>query len=345
MPKLKVNQNLLVFIFCIAVLTGPAISTVMTFDSSTIGNTDTRTYMGLAKFDLKQNPKRRYRVIVPALAAAVNTGSFLWNKMAPKDYKEDFALVFSFFIVNLLLMSLFGLLIYKYIVSFNVNHLAALFGVLAMLTCRYTSLCIGTPLAESLYFVMIALTLLGIRTNNYKMLLLAIFIGPFSKEAFIFIAPLIFFFSNIPKLKQIVLFILSAAIVFSFRYLFDRYTALPPAQGLLADVRHINNLVNSLRTVFSPKGMLGIVFTVGGWILFVLMALPIPPYKQKLKQLASPLHICFMVAVFIQILLAGSMDRMLYLAMPVFCLVVALAAEALIKSLNKNTAQPTPLNH
>jgi hypothetical protein len=317
----------------------------MTFDSTTIGNTDTHTYMGLAKFQLKQNPKRRYRVIVPAIAAAVNTGSFLWNKMAPKDYKEDFSLVFSFFVVNLLLMSLFGLLIYKYILSFNVGHVAAMIGLLVMLTSRYTAVCIGTPLAESLYFVTIALSLLGIRANNYKMLVAAIFIGPFAKEAFIFIAPLIFFFSNIPKTKQLVLFALSAALVFSFRYLFDKYAALPASQGLQADVGHINHLANNLRNVVSIKGILGIIFTLGAWMIFVVAAWPINYFKQQLKHLASPLHICFGISVLVQILLSGSVDRMLYLGMPVFCLVLALAIEALINNFNKTHVVATaPIN-
>src|SRR4051812_26711120 len=97
--SLLFRENFLVFIFCMAVMLGPAASQLFTFDPDAIGNTDAKTYTGLAKFELKQNPKRRYRIIVPAIAAAVNTGSFVWNRFTPESFKGDFGIAFSFFVV------------------------------------------------------------------------------------------------------------------------------------------------------------------------------------------------------------------------------------------------------
>jgi hypothetical protein len=328
--RLYLNENVIIFIFSVSIMLGPAALALVSYDSTTVGATDTRTYLGLAKFQLQQSPKRRYRVIVPFVAAAVNKASFLWSRFQPKNYKDDFALVFSFFIVNLMLMGLFGLYIYRYLRSFSLSTISCLAGLLVMLTCRYTAMCAGTPLAESLYFVVIAMSLLGIRMNNAPMLITAIFIGPFAKEAFIFIAPLIFFFSNIPKTKQLLYFFLSAILVFGFRYLFDSYASLPPSAGLKADLGHISNIGNNILYLFSIKGIFALLSIMGFWLLLIIIACRIPSFRLKLKKILTPLHICFFISVIIQLILSGAVDRMFYLTMPVLCLIVALSFEEII---------------
>jgi len=280
---------------------GPAVSQLFSFTPNSIANTDTRTYIGLSKFQLNQNPKRKYRVIVPALAAVANIASPVWNKLAPESFEGDFGLDFSFLLINLFLMSVFGLLTWRYLKTYHLDSLEIVVGLLVMLTCRYTAICAGTPLAESLYFVVIATTLLGIRTQNSKLLLISIFLGPFAKEAFIFVAPLIFFFGHIPKLRQLLYFLISGVLVFAFRYLFDVYAGSPPFAGLKADMGHISNIGENLLQLFSFRGIYGLFSVVGFWLIFIVMGL-----RSRADRILvfDALHLWFLVSVFVQIVLS-----------------------------------------
>jgi hypothetical protein len=310
-----------------AVMLGPAVAQMFAFEPNTIGNTDTKTYIGLSKGELNQNPKRKYRVIVPAMAAVVNVGNPVWSKLAPKSFQGDFGLDFSFLVVNILLMSLFGVLIYQYLKTFDLDIVAIAAGLLVMLTARYTSICAGLPFAESLYLVVIGTSLLGIRKQDKKLLLISIFLGPFAKEAFIFIAPLIFFFSSIPKGKQFMYFLLSGLLVFGFRYLFDVYANLPIDAGLKADLGHIATIRNNLLQLFSFRGMYGLFSVVGVWLFFIVIGM-----RSKINRqvIFNKLHCCLLISVFIQIILSGAVERMFYLAIPVLSLASALGVKDLI---------------
>ncbi len=321
-----------------AVMLGPAVSQLFSFQPITIGNTDTRTYIGLSKFQLNQNPKRKYRVIVPFLAAAVNTGNMVWSKLAPESFSGEFGLYFSFLVVNLILMSIFGILIYKYLRTYDLDSVEVVVGLLVMLTCRYTSVCAGLPLAESLYFVVVATTLLGIRTKNTKLLLISIFLGPFAKEAFIFIAPLIFVFGHISKSRQLIYFLISGVLVFGFRYLFDIYAGFPPDAGLKADMGHVSNLGFNLLQLFSIRGVYGLFSVVGVWVIFIFWGLRSNANRMLVF---DSLHLWFLLSVLVQILLSGTVERMFYLTMPVLCLLVALAIKDLRKRRIASSIQQT----
>ena len=58
-------ENIIVFLFCFAVLLGPAYSLFDSYNYDTEANPDIKTYLGLANFDFDQSPIRKYRVIVP----------------------------------------------------------------------------------------------------------------------------------------------------------------------------------------------------------------------------------------------------------------------------------------
>lgn len=321
------GEYLLVYVFCMAVVTGPAIAQLFNIDLTHFP--DCNTYIGLAHFEFKQNPVRAYRVIIPFVAAGINyLFGGVFAKLTPVYFTGDFSLFFSFLMVNTALTSFFGLLLYRYCRAFGAGRLPSLIGIMTMLTCRYTIYMAAYPLVDSLFCVVVALTLAGLKLRNTAMLAWAIFLGPFAKESFIFIAPLIFFFSHIDKKKQVLYFLCSGLIVFASRYLLDICAIGTAGNSITADLYHIPNLVNKLPKLFSFHTVFIILMTTGLWIIapIAVMILKKDWKAIVLKPLDTYL-IFFALSVVVQILLSGSVERMFYLFMPVICVIVALSAE------------------
>lgn len=320
----------MVFVFCLAVITGPAVSILFAFDLSQFN--DCQTYLGLANFDFDQSPIRRFRVLIPFAASLLNSifGN-VFDKFAPSYFTGDFGLPFSFFIINATLMSYFGLLIYRYCQAYGLRPVIALAGVMVMLTSRYTIYFSALPLVDSLFCVTVAMSLLGIKEKNTTMLVWAIFLGPFAKEAFIFIAPLIFFFSHISKKKLALYFILSGILVFSYRYIYELYAPPTELSGLEADLYHIYLVPKFIPVLFSFYGIYKIFSTLFIWALIPLVAfVAVPGYLKKLWQNKDKTILWFMVSIVFQMLLSVSVERMFYIAMPVLCLLVAVSINNLI---------------
>lgn len=329
--RFLLREHNLVFLFCMAVMAGPAIAILFAFDLSLAK--DCYTYLGLAHFDFHQNPVRRFRVLVPFAAAALNKlFGGVFSKLAPSYFQGDFGLPFSFFIVNISLMSYYGVLIYRYCKAYGLQTVTALLGLLVMLTCRYTSYTVGLPMVDSLFCVVVAMVLLGIKEQNTGMLITAIFLGPFAKEAFIFIAPLIFFYSHINKWKQVVYFLLSGILVFSYRYVYELYVPLEGVTGMQADLFHFTQISKFAKTLFGFMGVYKIVSNLFVWIALPLAAYMLIPgyFRQSLKRVET-IWLWFVASVVLQMLLSGSLERMFYISMPVLCLWVAMAANGLKK--------------
>ncbi|AXP80611.1 hypothetical protein CJ739_1522 [Mariniflexile rhizosphaerae] len=337
--KMWVN-NLIVFLFCFAIIFGPAFALFDSYDYDTVANPDIGTYLGLAEFNFEQSITRKYRVIIPFLASGINyTFGGLFNILAPNTFPgPDFSMCFSFLIVNCIFMSIFGMLIYKLCKEFGASLLPAIIGLLSVLTCRWTSYLAGTPMVDSLYLIIIAATILGIKTKNSKLIILTIFIGPWAKESFIFIAPIIFFFSSINKWKQVLLFTISALIVFSFRYYLDMHSKPISGLGLDNAFNHMNNISISLKRLFSFHGVYEIISICGLWgILFIFL------FKKStrilLKQKTTFYMVIFLFVVLIHALLSVELARMFYIATPVIAIWFSLICENLISSYmakNKN---------
>jgi hypothetical protein len=338
MDKLKkflLHEYTLVFLFCLAVIHGAAFSLMDNYDQ--LSSPDCQTYTGLARFDLHQSPVRRYRPIVPLLAASVNAvAGRAFNVIRPMNFNGDFPLAVSFYLVNCLLMSLWGLVIYRFCRSFGLPVVYALAGLLVMLTCRWTPYIAGTPIADSIYCLVVGITLLGIKERNNTLLTLAIFIGPFAKEAFVFIAPLIFFFGSISKVRQILYFAAAAIMVFSFRYAFDMVAGLPPTDGLSSDVGHIYHLADHTRRLFSFHGAYDVLSNPGVWIIFPIIALLIGPgYKAIVRANWHLWMSFFMLAIFVHMVLSSSFERMFYLSMPLICLFCGFSMQVIHKHLTE----------
>ena len=194
--------------------------------------------------------------------------------------------------------------------------MAALIGLLSVLSCRWTFYLAGLPYVDSLYLVVIGMTLHGIKTKNSTLIIASIMIGPWAKESFLFIAPLIFFFSHISKLKQIVLFAISAVIVFAFRYFADAVSGTPFNESLDTDINHLSNIADSLRRFFSFHGVYEVISIFGFWGLLFFLLL-----RKNIRDTVSgktPVYFLFyLLSVMVHALLSTDLARMFYLATPV----------------------------
>ncbi len=319
------TENVLVFIFCFAVIFGAAFALFDTYNYDVVANPDIKTYLGLANFDFDQSPIRKYRVIVPFIASGVNfILSPVFVLLKPQSFPgPDFSLCMSFLIVNTSLMSIFGTIIFRLCKSYGVTTVSAIVGVLSVLTCRWTSYMAGIPLVDSLYLVIIALTLLGIKTKQNTLITIAIFVGPWAKESFIFIAPLIFFYANINRYKQLLLFAFSFLIVFSFRYYYDISNQILVNESLSKDIAHVGQIIISLKRLFSFHGIYEMFSIVGFWgFLFVFI-------KNKnirtVLRSNTPIYIyIFLFIVLIHALLSTELARMFYIATPIIAVWIAI---------------------
>lgn len=329
------GKSLALFLFCLAILFGPAYALFDAYHYDTAANPDLETYLGLANFDFDQSPVRKYRVIIPFLAAGVNyLFGGLFAALAPNSFSgPDFSMCLSFLMVNCLFMAVFGMLVYQLCKAFGASRLGAIMGLLSVLTCRWTAYLAGIPIVDSLYVVVIAMTLLGIQTKNTKLIIAAIFIGPWAKESFIFIAPLIFFFSSINKWKQVLLFLISGLLVFSFRYFFDQYSGTPSGLGPTSNFAYISNAPIALMRLFSFHGIYEIVSISGIWgLLFVFLIHK--PIRIVFKQKTSLYLILFLFIVLIHAVLSAELARMFYLATPVIAVWISLICDEIIPNTN-----------
>ncbi len=313
-------RSFTLFLFCMAIILGPAYALFDNYKYDYVANPDVKTYLGLANFDFDQSPVRKYMIIVPFLSSMVHyLAGNIFTRLAPNSFPNpDFSMSFSFFVVNCFFMSLFGVIIFRICKLFEISTLGAIVGLFSVLTCRWTSYFVGIPLVDSLYWVLIASILWSLKTKNTKLMIILILVGPWIKESFIFILPLIFFFSTIPKQKQILLYLVSGVLIFGYRYYFDFVTHTSNI-GLSQDFSHVNNIVLSLKKLFSFHGLYEIFSVIGIWgFLYFFLS------KELLKKLLTKNRTYFLLIyaaiILVHMLLSTELARMFYGITPLLAL-------------------------
>jgi len=315
-----------------AVIFGAAFAMLSEYGYDIQANPDIDTYLKLAGFDFDQSPVRRYRVIVPFLAAGLDfIFGPVFSMVEPYNFPgPDFSLCMSFFMVNSFLMALFGLVIFLLCKACGCSNIGSLIGLLSVLTCRWTAYFAGLPLVDSLYVLIIAVALLGLKTGNSKLLILSIFIGPWAKESFVFIAPLIFLYAPMNRWKQAGWFALSGILVFAFRYYFDVLNHIDAAESLQKDVAHFHQILPSLKRLFSFHGLYELFSIFGPWGALFLLLLK-KEVRTALK-LQNPVYtIVYLAIVLLHALLSTELARMFYLLAPILAICFAVIVDVLLK--------------
>jgi len=326
--KIPVQPGILIFVFSLAIISGSAYTVMDEFNYEECN--DCQSYLNIAKTNFDQSPVRRYRVLIPVVAGSIDRlAGGLIERFKPWSSTEDFSLSVSFLVINSLLMSLFSLLVYRLTLFYVISPFAAIMALLTLLTCRWTSYFAGLPLIDSLYLVVLAMVLLGIRSGQNKLVVAAIFIGPWAKEAFIFIVPLIFFFSAIKRSRQLLFFALSGILVFGFRYLYDRAAGNNFTESLLADTGHFGYIAQSADRLFSFHGLYEIISVTGLWVLLFIPLFTRKDIRVKVAGSVDSYLWWYIPVVIIHLFLSTEIARMFYLVLPVLVILYAIIIEKL----------------
>lgn len=329
MKSLAINRSdILIFLFSLAIFSGPSYSIMDEFSYSECN--DCHTYLALARGETDQSAVRRYRVIVPYMAGLVDrvAGNTL-EKVRPWSSPDDFSLGFSFLVVNSIIMALFSLLLFRLTLFYVTSPVAALIALLAMLTCRWTSYFAGLPLVDSLYLLVIASSLLGIKGGYRGLIIFSIIAGPWAKESFIFVAPLIFLFAPLSRYKQAGWFALSGLLVFGFRFIMDWSAGNSFTESFIADTGHFAYITASAGRLLSFHGLYEIMSVFGIWVLLFIPLFVIKGLYRKIAGSLERYIWWYLPAVLIQMLLSTDIARMFYLVMPVLVIVYAMIIENL----------------
>ncbi len=335
LTELFTRTEFWVFILCLAVIHGPSFHIIDIVDPS-MGN-DTVSYLGLFNFDFNQYTVRKYRVIVPFAARLIyELFGGIFSRLSPDTFPGNFAVGMSFLVVNNIIMSLFGVFVYRFISNYSSWFVASLVGLLSMLACRWTAIFAGEPLVDSLYLLVLAMVLVGLKEKNKTLIIISIFLGPWAKESFIFIAPIIFFFAPLNKLKQVLLFALSGAIVFSARYYIDSISGTNALGTMQENFSHFGSILYSLKRLFSFHGVYEIFSITGFWILLTIPAFTKRIFVKTLVRFDFFVF-WFVVSVFFQAILSTDIARMLYMLTPILAAFWAmLIVEIFPKNIRKN---------
>jgi hypothetical protein len=128
---------------------------------------DTRDYLAMARGDLCQVPEtRRYRLITPMLAAAVN------RAVSGLNPRRSDPLQVSFYLVNAAAVAGAALLFYLFLTRLGFNSYLALLGATLFLTSRVTVTAAGTPMADAVY--LLAIAVIVYLTESDRLIMLAL---------------------------------------------------------------------------------------------------------------------------------------------------------------------------
>jgi uncharacterized membrane protein YjjB (DUF3815 family) len=324
----KYRQQAFLFLMALSIVIGPGYNMYLHYDfSHTI---DTKTYLAIAGGDFKdQSLTRRYRVIVPFIAEAVSYPiSLVYKKLWPQRPQDQWPLRLAFYIVNSILVAITGVVIFYACRAYNATVLSAFIGMMAILCSRWTNYTVGLPMTDSLYMLIIALTIYGIKTRNNAIQLFCIFVGPFAKESFIFIAPIIFFLGSIPKWKQLIYFLVAGAMVFGLRYWIDMQAGSNTASSLQNDIAHTENWMETFQRIFAVRG-LGELFTIMGTFTFMMLAGFLGGKAERKSWMKELDWACglLLISLIVHAVLSIEVSRMLYFGSVLWAIVLALVLD------------------
>ncbi len=322
---------LLAFGVALAVLAGPAFPTYRHYDFS--HSRDTLTYLSLARGEYRSlSVTRRYRVVVPWLAAALASparlaaeSGRLASGTSSSDPQTDAPLRLAFLLVNTLLLAAAGALVWRTAEAAGAAPLAAGLAMAVALSSRWATYAAALPLTDSLYCLCFALAFYGVRARAGWALVVALLLGPLAKESFIFLIPWVLWFGRgvLPWPRLLGALTLGCLALVAAHTYVDARAGAPASASVTNAVAHAGNLIYSLRRLFSAHGVAEIFSIFGfGWLLLLVRRRQ--PWGALLLRLLQTPGAALIGVVAVHMLLSGDLGRMGYLAFPVFGVAVAL---------------------
>ena len=309
-----------VYLLAVGVLAGPAYTMYVHYDFS--HSIDTRSYLSIAHGEFAgQSLTRRYRVLVPAMAAAVAWPvARVYARVWPQRAATDWPLRLAFYLVNTVLLAAAGVVLYCTCRRYAATPAAAALAMVAVLSSRWAVYMAGLPLVDSLYVLVFALAFYGVRARSAGALAAVLLLGPLAKESFVFLVPWLLWFGRaaLPWPRQLGGLAVGSALALVVRLWIDQRAGAPFAASVTNALDHFQNVSYSLSRLFSVKGV-GEIFSIFG---FFWLALPVGAGRPGLAPLGAP-ALWFGGVVVAHMLLSGELARMGYLAAPVFAVALA----------------------
>ena len=329
------TKFLIPYLFCLAILIGPAYNMYVHYDFSHSG--DTESYLTMSNGDYNVNPVHRYRFIIPCTAKFIAWPlQAVYTKLWPHRAENLWPLQLAYFIINTLLTAFYGWLVYRIIRLYSNQLTAVVIALTAVLTSRWVAYIAGLPLTDSLYLVAIAALLYSIKTRNAILFAAVVLSGGLAKESFLLFAPLIVLAGPGTWYLRTGLIIASLAVLFTEHALMDIWLPMTETATVTKEtlieifIRQVNQITGTLGTLFNVRG-LGEIFTVLGVFTFILLYGALnKSIRQRWATSIEKYYWIFFACILIHALISGDVARMLYFGSALYGILITLAAEFII---------------
>ena len=238
---------------------------------------DSASYLAMSNGDSDIASIHRYRIIIPFLADCVR---HVIQPLIPADLLHMID-AFSFYLVNYLITSLAGLLLYFFLVELKFKPERSLLGVFIFLGSRITILSTGAPIADSVYYLAIIVILYCCLTQRSILLSVLNPLLILTKETTVPFLFLPFFVKTMNR--KLIFLSLSVSFIVLF-WVRNSVTAVLPNAAktddpilvtikshLLSGMENLSQSYLSLagwHGVFSPFSVFWVIAFFGAWLEF-----------------------------------------------------------------------------
>ncbi|OWP62134.1 hypothetical protein CDA63_15910 [Hymenobacter amundsenii] len=319
-------QWLLVYLLALGLVAGPAYPMYRHYDFS--HSRDTLSYLSVARGEFDGvSITRRYRVLVPAAAAAVAWPlEQVYARIWPQRPGSEWPLRLGFYVVNCLLLAGAGLVMFQTCRLCGASPLAAALALAAVLTSRWTVYLAGLPLVDSLYLLVFALAFYAVRAGSAGAVVAVLLLALPAKESGLLLVPWLLWFGRraLAWPYQLAWLALGGAAWLALRLWIDQRAGAAPADSMNNALGHLENISYSLGRLFSVKGA-GEIFSIFGFFsLAVLVGLRNQMARLVWLPAVGWSGAWLLVIIAGHMLLSGDLGRMGYLSAPVFAVAFAL---------------------
>lgn len=329
------TKFLLPFLFCLAIIIGPAYNMYVHYDFS--HSEDTESYLAMSNGDYSVNPVHRYRFMIPFAAKIVTIPlQAVYTKLWPHRAESLWPLQLAYFIINTFITAFYGWIVYQLLRLYSNQLTAVIIALAAVLTSRWVAYIAGLPLTDSLYLVAIAALLYSIKSKNLILFSITVLLGGLVKESFLLFAPLILFAGPTTWYLRGALLAGSLVIVFGEHALVDIWLPIDETAAVVKEslveifIRHVNQTSETLTALLSVRG-LGEIFTVLGVFTCILVyGILNKNCRTAWKTSVEKYYWVFFACIVIHALISGDSARMLYFGSALYGVLIVLTAENIL---------------
>ena len=303
------GRQVLVALLLASALYGSSFQAFRTFDiRGPLASPDFQSYLAMSHGNYDVFPVRRYRPIVPSLAAAVR-GPLA--RFVADPLRLD---LLSFYVVNFAFALAAALLLYGTLVALAFDWRLALLGAMLFVTSRVTVASVAAPLVDSLFFFSVAAIAWLTATGRSTLLAFAMPLLALSKETLLPFLSLPLFNRDTRTWKVAVSIGASIGAMFALRAFIDAQVMAPQALSLgdMVGLLARENIPQSLAKLARPAGIYDL-FNGFGFVALLALLGWIEERRGKVRKLPAWLVLSVPVA-FAYALVSFNLGRLFFAA-------------------------------